>query len=215
MRGRFITFEGPDGSGKSTHLEIAAEWLQGRGITVLKTREPGGTPLGQAVRQVFLDSPWGRPDGGVEALLVFAARRQHLEEVIDPALEAGQWVLCDRFTDSTFAYQGSGRGESPQRLAELDRWATDGRRPERTLLFDLPAAAARARSHSDGRQARAGGLNRLDVEDLEFYERVRACYLELAAAEPGRFRVIDSTGSKDATARLVREALGGLVEEVA
>ncbi len=215
MRGRFITFEGPDGSGKSTHLEIAAEWLEQRGVSPLKTREPGGTPLGQAVRQVFLDSPWGRPDGGVEALLVFAARRQHLEEVIEPALESGRWVLCDRFTDSTFAYQGSGRGESPERLAELDRWATGGRRPDRTLLFDLPAAVARERSHSDGRLARAGGLNRLDVEDLEFYERVRACYRDLATAEPERFRVIDSTGAKEATARQVREALAGLVENAA
>lgn len=213
MRGRFITFEGPDGSGKSTHLEVAARWLEGLGVSVLKTREPGGTPLGQAVRQVFLDSPWGRPDGGVEALLVFAARRQHLEEVIEPALAAGRWVLCDRFTDSTFAYQGRGRGESLERLAELDRWATGGRRPDRTLLFDLPAAAARARSHSDGRLAQ--GINRLDVEDLEFYERVRACYLDLAEAEPDRFRVIDSGGSMEATAGLVRGALSGLVEEVA
>ncbi|MDH3402815.1 MAG: dTMP kinase [Acidobacteriota bacterium] len=215
MSGRFITFEGPDGSGKSTHLALAAEWLGGRGVEVLATREPGGTPLGQLVRRAFLDSPWGRPDGGVEALLVFAARRQHLAEVIDPALAAGRWVLCDRFTDSTLAYQGSGRGESLARLAELDRWATGSRRPDLTLLFDLPATAARERSHSAGRLSRARGINRLDVEDLEFYERVRACYLRLAAAEKERFRVIDSTGSRAATAGRVREALAGLLEAVA
>jgi len=184
-------------------------------MRVVCSREPGGTALGQAVRQVFLDSPWTEPDGGVEALLVFAARRQHLREVIDPALEQGQWVLCDRFTDSTLAYQGGGRGQSRDRLLELDHWATGGRRPERTLLFDLPVALARERTHSDVRLAKAGKVNRLDVEDLEFYERVRASYLELAAAEPRRFRVIDSSGSLEATARQVQSALADLVEAVA
>jgi dTMP kinase len=215
MTGRFITFEGPDGSGKSTHLHRAAGWLTGRGLRVVCSREPGGTPLGQAVRQVFLDSPWSEADGGVEALLVFAARRQHLREVIDPALAGGQWVLCDRFTDSTLAYQGAGRGQSAARLLELDRWATGGRRPERTLLFDLPVEIARRRSHSDGRRARAGKVNRLDSEDLEFYERVRACYLDLAAAEPERFRLIDASGPVEATARQVEAALVDLVEAVA
>lgn len=215
MNGRFITFEGPDGSGKSTHLNRAAGWLRELGIGVVCSREPGGTALGQAVRQVFLDSPWTEPDGGVEALLVFAARRQHLREVIDPALEAGQWVLCDRFTDSTLAYQGGGRGQSRNRLLELDLWATGGRRPERTLLFDLPVELARARSHSDGRLAKAGKVNRLDTEDLAFYERVRASYLELAADEPERFRVIDSSASLDATASQVRAMLTELVEAVA
>ncbi len=215
MSGRFITFEGPDGSGKSTHLNRAAGWLGERGLRVVRSREPGGTALGQAVRQVFLDSPWSEPDGGVEALLVFAARRQHLREVIDPALEEGQWVLCDRFTDSTLAYQGGGRGQSRDRLLELDRWATGGRRPERTLLFDLPVALARERSQADDRLAKAGKVNRLDTEDLDFYERVRASYLELAADEPGRFRVIDSSGSLEATARQVQAALAELVEAVA
>jgi len=210
MDGRFITFEGPDGSGKSTHLRRAATWLEERGISVVCSREPGGTALGQAVRQVFLDSPWDRPDGGVEALMVFAARRQHLREVIDPALMAGQWVLCDRFTDSTFAYQGSGRGETRERLLELDHWATGTRRPECTLLFDLPSEVARRRSQAPG-----AGVNRLDVEDVEFYERVRGCYLDLAAAEPERFRVIDSAGSLETTAGQVEAALTGLLEAVA
>lgn len=208
MAGRFITFEGPDGSGKSTHLKRAAEWFRHRGVAVVCSREPGGTPLGQAVRQLFLDAPWEQPDGGVEALLVFAARRQHLAEVIEPALAQDRWVLCDRYTDSTFAYQGAGRGEPIERLRALDRWATGGRLPDRTLLFDLPAEAARARSHSDRRLAEAGKVNRLDVEDLAFYERVRACYLELAAAEPARFRIIDSGGSVAETSAQVEIALG-------
>ena len=215
MDGRFITFEGPDGSGKSTHLHRAAGWLTERGVRVVCSREPGGTQLGQAVRQVFLDSPWAEPDGAVEALLVFAARRQHLREVIDPALAEGRWVLCDRFTDSTLAYQGGGRGQSLARLRELDQWATGLRRPERTLLFDLPVEIARERSHSDGRLAKAGKVNRLDTEDLEFYERVRACYLDLALAEPERFRLIDSAGSVEATARQVEEALADYAEAVA
>lgn len=215
MNGRFITFEGPDGSGKSTHLDRAAGWLRERGERVVCSREPGGTVLGQAVRQLFLDAPWAQPDGGVEALLVFAARRQHLREVIDPALDEGKWVLCDRFTDSTLAYQGGGRGESLDRLLELDAWATGARRPDLTLLFDLPVELARQRSHSDGRLAKAGKLNRLDIEDLAFYERVRARYLELAAQEPERFRVIDSADSVEATARQVQAALVEFVEAVA
>lgn len=215
MTGRLITFEGLDGSGKSTHLRHAEGWLRQRHFGVVCSREPGGTHLGQAVRQVFLEGAWTRPDGGVEALMVFAARRQHLLEVIDPALAAGQWVLCDRFTDSTLAYQGSGRGESLERLRELDLWATGARRPDRTLLFDLPAELARARSHCDGRRSRQGGVNRLDTEELEFYERVRAGYLDLAAAEPERFRVIDSAGSVEETARQLEVVLAELVEAVA
>jgi dTMP kinase len=211
MAARFITFEGPDGSGKSTHLERAAEWLAQRGVSVVRSLEPGGTALGRAIRRVFLESPWERPDGGVEALLVFAARRLHLAEVIEPALATGSWVLCDRFTDSTFAYQGGGRGEPRERLTALDQWATGGRRHDRTLLFDLPAEAARDRGHSGGTRARG---NRIDAEGLEFYERVRTCYLSLAAEEPERFRVIDSRGSVVETAAQVETALADLVEGV-
>jgi dTMP kinase len=213
MAARFITFEGPDGSGKSTHLTRVARWLEERGVAHECSLEPGGTALGRAIRRLFLESPWERPDGAVEALLVFASRRQHLAEVIEPALAAGSWVLCDRFTDSTFAYQGGGRGEPLERLAALDRWATGGRRPDRTLLFDLPAEAARQRGHSTGRRSRAQGVNRIDAEDLEFYERVRSCYLDLAALEPERFRVIDSSGPVAATATQVEAALADLMEE--
>jgi dTMP kinase len=144
----FITFEGLDGSGKSTHLQRVSAWLKERNVPHLVTHEPGGTPLGDALRAVFLDARWGAVDGVVELLLVFASRRQHLLEVIDPALRAGRHVLCDRFSDSTRAYQGYGREVPLAVIDQVDRLATGGRRPDRTLLFDLPAAEARARGHS-------------------------------------------------------------------
>lgn len=203
---RFITFEGLDGSGKSTHLERIARRLAERGIAFEITREPGGTELGQAIRSVFLDQRFPGMDGRVELLLVFASRRQHLLEVIEPALAAGRHVLCDRFTDSTFAYQGAGRGVDRETIARVDELATGGRRPDRTLLFDLPADLARRRGSSHKRQ-RAGRVDRLDAETLAFYERVRAGYLELARAEPGRFRVIESSSPPDATSIAVDAAL--------
>jgi dTMP kinase len=202
----FITFEGLDGSGKSTHLRQASAWLEERSVDSLVTHEPGGTPLGDAVRAVFLDPRWGEMDGTVELLLVFASRRQHLLEVIDPALAAGRHVLCDRFTDSTRAYQGYGRGVPLERIGEVDRVATGGRVPDRTLLFDLPAEVARARGHSPSR-LRRGAADRLDAEGLLFYRRVREGFLELARKEPERFRIVDSSGDASATQAAVRAAL--------
>ncbi len=214
----FITFEGLDGSGKSTHLRRAAAGLAERGIPHLVTHEPGGTPLGDSVRAVFLDRRWGTMDGVVELLLVFASRRQHLLEVIEPALAAGRHVLCDRFTDSTRAYQGYGRGVPLATIDQVDRLATAGRRPDRTLLFDLPAAAARARGHSPSRQGR-GEVDRLDAEDLAFYERVRRGFLASAEAEAERFRVIDSAGPVQETAaalaRVLTELFPADVDDVA
>ena len=207
----FITFEGLDGSGKSTHLRRASAWLAEQGAPHVVTHEPGGTPLGDALRAVFLDAKWGTIDGVVEVLLVFASRRQHLLEVIDPALRAGKHVLCDRFSDSTRAYQGYGRGVPLEVIDRVDHLATGGRRPDRTLLFDLPAETARARGHSPSRQER-GAADRLDAEALEFYERVRCGFLEMARREP-RFRVIPSSGSAAETQGRVREALADLVRE--
>jgi dTMP kinase len=209
MAGLFITFEGLDGSGKTTHLRRIADRLTGRGIACEVTHEPGGTPLGDALRRVFLDPQWGRFDGIVELLVVFASRRQHLLEVIDPALAAGRHVLCDRFTDSTHAYQGAGRGLSAALIEAVDRVATGGRVPDRTLLFDLPAEAARLRGHSESR-LKDGTADRLDAEELAFYQRVREGYLRLAEREPQRIRVIDSSGDKEHTARQVEEALADL-----
>ena len=206
----FITFEGLDGSGKSTHLRRASAWLEERQVPHVVTHEPGGTPLGDALRAVFLDPKWGTIDGVVEVLLVFASRRQHLSEVIDPALRDGKHVLCDRFSDSTRAYQGCGRGVPLDLIDEVDRLATGGRRPDRTLLFDLPAETARARGHSPSRQER-GAADRLDAEALEFYERVRRGFLEMSRGD-ARFRVISSAGPPSATAAEVRQALADLLE---
>lgn len=213
MPPRFITFEGLDGSGKSTHLKAVAAWLRRLRISPLVTHEPGGTTLGDEVRRLVVDERYQAADGRVEMLLVFASRRQHLAEVIEPALVAGRVVLCDRFTDSTLAYQGYGRRVPLDDIRELDRLATGGRRPDRTILFDLPAEEARARGQSSRRRSRPGGIDRLDAEDLDFYRRVREGFLELARAEPERFRVVDSSGAKEATARGVQEALADLAEE--
>ena len=194
----FITFEGPDGSGKSTHLRRAGAWLEDLGLAVRCTKEPGGTPVGDAIRGIFLDPRWGQLDGRVEALLVFASRRQHLLEVIEPTLAAGHHVLCDRFTDSSLVYQGVGRGLGEDWVESLDRLATGGRRPDHTLLFDLPPEAAfeRGRSH---RRASRGDVDRIDAEGLAFYRTIRAAYLELAKSEPERFHLIDSGGEKENT----------------
>lgn len=202
----FITFEGLDGSGKSTHLRRASAWLEERSVGHVLTHEPGGTPLGDALRAVFLDPQWGEMDGTVELLLVFASRRQHLLEVVDPALAAGRHVLCDRFTDSTRAYQGYGRGVPLDLVDAVDRMATGGRVPDRTLLFDLPAEVARARGHSPSR-LRRGAADRLDAEGLLFYQRVREGFLDLARREPDRFRIVDSAGDASETQDAVRSAL--------
>jgi dTMP kinase len=199
----FITFEGLDGSGKSTHLRRTSAWLGELGVAHQLTHEPGGTPLGDAVRSLFLDPRWSAMDGTIELLLVFASRRQHLLELVEPALAAGRHVLCDRFTDSTRAYQGYGRGVALPLIEQVDRLATGGRAPDRTLLFDLPPEEARRRRQR-GRLARPA--DRLDAESLDFYRRVRDGYLAIAARAPGRFRLIDSSGDPRATARQVRQA---------
>lgn len=199
MPASFITFEGLDGSGKSTHLKRAVEWMRSRGLEILRSHEPGGTPLGDAIRGLFLDPGWQNVEPRVEALLVFASRRQHLAEVIEPALAAGTWVLCDRFTDSSIAYQGTGRGLSLDWLDEIDQLATGGRRPDHTLLFDLPAEIAHQRGQSPKRQQQAGGLDRFDALNLAFYQQVRQGYLELARREPRRIRMIDSSQDVETT----------------
>lgn len=211
MRGMFITFEGLDGSGKSTHLKRAVEWLEAQGKSVVVTREPGGTALGAELRRLFLEPGWRVADGTVELLLVFASRRQHLLEVIDPALALGQWVLCDRFTDSTVAYQGFGRGVPLPDIRLVERLATGSRRPDRTLLFDLPAELARERGHSPKRRDSPEGIDRLDAEELEFYQRVRQGYLSLLEQEPERITRIDSSGDRELTAEQVRLTLAQLL----
>ena len=186
--GRFITLEGIDGAGKSTHVPWIAERLQALARAVVTTREPGGTPLGEKLRTLLLNEPMTRD---TEALLMFAARREHLETVIRPALGRGDWVLCDRFTDATFAYQGGGHGVPVARIRELERWIDADCRPDLTLLFDVPPGISRARlgrAQAEGRE-----LDKFERQADGFFERVRNAYLARAAAEPRRFRIIDST----------------------
>ncbi|HZF13240.1 MAG TPA: dTMP kinase [Thermoanaerobaculia bacterium] len=212
MTGQLITFEGVDGSGKTTQLQRAAEWLAARGVPCQVTKEPGGTLLGEALRGIFLDPRWGQIDGTVELLLIFASRRQHLLEVIEPALAAGRTVLCDRFTDSTRAYQGYGRGVPLPVIEQVDLLATGGRVPDHTLLFDLPPEQARQRGAAPRRKeshaaGTVGPADRLDAEDLAFYRRVREGFLALAAASPQRFHLIDSSGAPGATFAQVQRVL--------
>jgi len=189
-RGKFITLEGMDGAGKTTHLEWLREKLTARGMVLTVTREPGGTPLGEALRKLLLDSHDPRhPD--TEALLMFAARREHIAQVIEPALAAGHCVLCDRFTDATYAYQAGGSGMAWERVAELEQWVQGPLQPDLTLYFDLDPAVGRARA----RQVREP--DRFEREKQAFYERVRAAYLRRAMEHPHRIRVIDAARTID------------------
>ena len=187
-RGKFITLEGMDGAGKTTHLEWLRGQLAGRGLPLTVTREPGGTPLGEALRRLLLDSHDSRtPD--TEALLMFAARREHIATVIEPALAAGRWVLCDRFTDATYAYQAGGSGMPWDRVAALEHWVQGQLQPDLTLYFDLSPEVGRART----RQVREP--DRFEREQAAFFERVRAAYLRRAAEHPQRIQVIDAARS--------------------
>lgn len=183
-RGKCITLEGVDGAGKSTHLSWLVTHLCQRGKAVVQTREPGGTPLGEALREWLLNTPMHLE---TEALLMFAARREHIERVIFPAIERGDWVVCDRFTDASFAYQGGGRGLAEGKLATLETWVHGTFQPDLTLLFDLPVESAAQRM-----QGAARTLDRFEREEADFHARVRAAYLARAAAFPDRIVVIDA-----------------------
>lgn len=196
---RFITFEGMDGAGKSTQIARTADWLRARGHTVLLTREPGGTPLGESLRGLLLHQAM-HPD--TEALLMFAARREHLAQVIEPALARGDWVLCDRFTDASFAYQGGGRGLDTARLEALEAWVQRGLQPGLTLLFDLPCEVAAQRLAASG-----GDPDRFEREQSDFFNRVRAAYLTRAQADPGRMQVLDAARSPEEVSFQLEEIL--------
>ncbi len=185
--GRFITVEGVDGAGKSSHLAAMRALMQQQGIEVVSTREPGGTPLGESLRELLLHDDMHLE---TETLLMFAARREHLARVIEPALARGAWVLCDRFTDATRAYQGGGRGLPIDRIEALARWVHPDREPDRTYLFDVPLAVARERLAQDRAQ-----LDRFEREGDGFFERTRAVYLAQARAHASRFCVVDATVS--------------------
>lgn len=183
-RGKFITLEGIDGAGKSTHMDWIRNFLQQRGVPVVITREPGGTPLGEALREVILHQPMAAE---TEALLIFAARWEHLVQVIRPALAQGRWVVSDRFTDATFAYQGGGRGVADEKLAALETWVHPDLQPDLTLLFDVPEALAQQR------RGEVRKKDRFEGEEETFFARVRAKYQARARRYPDRIRVIDAT----------------------
>jgi len=187
-RGRFITLEGIDGAGKSSHVAWLVERVAQIGRTPIATREPGGTALGEALRELLLHEPMTHDS---EAMLMFAARRDHLERVIRPALARGDWVVCDRFTDATFAYQGGGHGVSFDAIAALERWVHGDCQPDLTVLFDVPIGVSRERL--DRARAEGRTLDKFEREAGAFFERVRQTYHDRAKADPRRFRVIDST----------------------
>lgn len=184
-RGKLITLEGVDGAGKSTHIEFIADRLRAQGRTVVVTREPGGTALAEKLRELVLNEPM---DALAETLLMFAARADHVRQLIRPALEAGTWVVCDRFSDATAAYQGAGKGMPMDLIQQLAEATHPGLRPDRTLVFDCPYDIARQRLNATGRR-----LDRFEREDRQFFERVREAYLARSAAEPGRIRLIDAS----------------------
>ena len=182
-KAKFITFEGVDGAGKSTHLQWFAETLRQRGLEVLVTREPGGTPLGERLREILLNQPM---HAETEALLMFASRLEHIEQVIRPALQRGTWVISDRFSDASFAYQGGGRGVALDKLEQLERWVHEDLQPDLTLLFDIPIEVARQRLSNNVT------LDRFEQEQGSFFEKVRQAYLARSKKHPQRFALIDA-----------------------
>lgn len=186
MTGRFITVEGGEGAGKSTNLALIKSLLERAGHDVVMTREPGGTPLSETIRGVLLDTKQSRMVTDTELLLMFAARAQHLAEVIRPALEAGKYVLCDRFTDATYAYQGGGRGVPLERIAQLEQFVQGDLRPDLTVLLDLPVSQGMARA------GERSAPDRFEQEQHDFFEKVRAAYREMAANQPERYRIINA-----------------------
>jgi dTMP kinase len=184
-RGRFISFEGIDGAGKSTQHAWLVQYLRDRGRAVVATREPGGTPLGEKLRSLLLAEPMHLE---TEALLMFAARREHIAQVIAPALARGDWVICDRFVDASFAYQGGGRGLDWDKLKDLADWVLGDLEPDLTLIFDAPVAIAQQRLH-----AATANPDRFEQEQADFFEKVRAAYIRIARENPNRVRLIDAT----------------------
>ena len=187
MKGQFITVEGIEGVGKTTNIEFIHQQLLSAGKDVVVTREPGGTPLGEAIRGLLLDPQYTGMDSTCELQLMFAARAEHLARVVRPALENGQWVLCDRFTDATYAYQGGGRGIDTDTIARLEALVQGDFRPDITLLLDVPVEVGLSRASERGK------LDRFEQEKIEFFERVRQAYLEVAATHYGRYRIIDAS----------------------
>lgn len=210
MRGRFITVEGVEGAGKSTQLRVVAQVLEDAGIESVMTREPGGTALAEKIRALLLDRADESLSDQSELLLMFAARSQHLRHRILPALEQGRWVLCDRFTDASYAYQGAGRGLDTEAVAWLERFVQAGVRPDLTLLLDLDPRQGLERA----RRLAGDAVDRFEAEDVAFFSRVRDGYLARARAEPDRFRILDAGADEATVAEAIREALHAYLAEL-
>jgi len=207
VTGKFITVEGIEGVGKSTNIGFIHRQLLAAGREVVLTREPGGTPLAEAIRGLLLDPAYTGMDARCELQLVFAARAEHLARVIRPALAQGKWVLCDRFTDATYAYQGGGRGLDSAIIASLETLVQGGFRPDLTLLLDVPVAVGLARA------GKRGPLDRFEQEQVEFFERVRVCYLDMAREHAARYRVIDAARSLDSVQHELEAILAAFLRQ--
>jgi dTMP kinase len=204
MTGTFITVEGIEGVGKTTNMEFLGQLIRAAGKELVVTREPGGTPLGEAIRGLLLDPQYQGMNPDCELQLMFAARAEHLARVIRPAMEAGKWVLCDRFTDATYAYQGGGRGLDIEKIAALEQLVQGDFRPDLTLLLDVPVAVGLARA------GKRSTPDRFEQEKVEFFERVRQVYLDMARAHDGRYRIIDASHSLEA----VQQQLSSVMREI-
>ena len=207
-KGLFITLEGGEGAGKSTQVAYVEDCLKKAGKTVRVTREPGGTELSEAIRELLLDHRQTSMDADTELLLMFAARAQHIAELIRPALDAGEWVLCDRFTDATYAYQGGGRGIDANRIASLEDWVQGELRPDLTLLLDLPIDVGMSRA------GERGELDRFEREQQDFFDRVRQTYLKMADQHPGRYRIVDASQDIQQVQAQIDAILGPVMEKM-
>jgi dTMP kinase len=206
MRGKFITIEGQDGAGKTTNIEVIKSYLEAVSIPFVHSREPGGTALGESIRDLILNSGDERIGDKAELLLMFAARAQHIQDVIEPALARGDWVLCDRFTDATYAYQGGGRGMPMNHISELEEFVQGRLKPDLTVLLDLPVELGERRA---GQRSEP---DRFEQLQLDFKQSVRDCYLARASAEPDRIKVIDASQSIDAVSRAIDATLEVFVD---
>lgn len=208
LKPQFITVEGGEGVGKTTNIAFIRKWLEQQGIDYVATREPGGTPLAEEIRGLLVNPREEIVDENTELLLMFAARAQHLSQVIRPALDEGKWVLCDRFTDATYAYQGGGRGVAVEKIAQLETLVQGSLRPDLTLLLDIGVEQGMARA------SERGAPDRFEQEKLAFFHAVRDCYLARAAAEPHRYRIIDASRPLPQVQSAIGEALEAFVDAI-
>ncbi len=208
MTGKFLTLEGTEGAGKSTNLRFIEKWLTEQGADVVITREPGGTEIGEAVRAILLNQDYTEMHDDTELLLMFAARAQHLREKILPALAEGKWVISDRFTDASYAYQGAARGMGFERIAEIEQWVQQGIHPDTTFVFDLPVEIGMARVAARGTET-----DRFEQEKQDFFEKVRGAYLTRAQQSPQRYKVLDAAQPLEAVQQQIIERLTALMNE--